>query len=480
MVYLYCVTLYQFIRYAVPFSRVMVVFWGEIFKRITSFFKKHQLGRCLSKANARKAKGIPITKVMQYLTQLIFTKKSMYMNIMNGTHTAGFGKDVVYRLLNAMFINWSVYLLHLAMSVIKDITPLTDNNRLNALIIDDSVYERSRSKKVELLANVHDHAAKGRNKYKRGFRLLTLAWSDGVSLIPLLYRHLSSADQKNRYNEINPDIDKRSVGYKIRKQAISKSTDVLLDMLKQAKKAFVPAKHVVFDSWFSFPSVMMEIRKIGFDVVGRLKDTSKIKYLVNGEKRTLKQIYAANKKRRGRAKYLLSVEIELYNDKNETTPARIVFVRDRNNRKKWIAFASTDMSLTEEEIVQLYGKRWSIEVFFKICKSYLNLAHEFQGLSYDSITAHTAVVMTRYIILATEKRQNEDPRSLGELFHLCYDEMPDIQFSEVLNLVLSLLRDVLLDCIFIDDEQINKIIECFISKLSTCFKRCFEPSLSAA
>ena len=26
----------------------------------------------------------------------------------------------------------------------------------------------------------------------------------------------------------------------------------------------------------------------------------------------------------------------------------------------------------------------SIEVFFKVCKSYLNLGKEFQGLSYDS------------------------------------------------------------------------------------------------
>jgi hypothetical protein len=47
--------------------------------------------------------------------------------------------------------------------------------------------------------------------------------------------------------------------------------------------------------------VLHRIRKIGFDVVGRLKDTRTIQYLVNGEKKTLKQLYAANKKRRGMA-----------------------------------------------------------------------------------------------------------------------------------------------------------------------------------
>jgi len=295
-----------------------------------------------------------------------------------------------------------------------------------------------------------------------------------------MFRHLSSGDKKNRYNEINPLIDKRSVGYKARKQAISSAPDVLMAMLAQAKRMLIPARHVVFDSWFSFPSTMMRIRKIGFDVVGRLKDTKTIKYLVNSKRMTLKEIYSANKKRRGRAKYLLSVEVLLYNADDETLPARIVFVRDRNNRSKWIAFGTTDMTLSEEQVIALYGKRWDIEVFFKICKSYLNLAREFQGLSYDSITAHTAVVMTRYIILAAQKRQNEDPRSLGELFYLCYDEMADVQFADVITIILGMLRETLNDCLFLSDEQINELIEKFISKLSGYFQAIFASSTAAS
>jgi len=403
-----------------------------ISKSVASFFKEYSVGSHLKQSNAYKSKGVPVMLVFQYLVQLVFSKKSMYMNILNGTNPESFSKDTVYRLLNAIHINWSMFLLRLAASVISAIEPLTSEKRLNALIIDDSVYERLRSRRVELLANVHDHAAKGKSKFKRGFRMLTVAWSDGCSLIPLLFRHLSSADKKNRYNEINDRIDKRSIGYRIRQEAVTKTTDVLLSMLEQIRKMRIPAKHVVFDSWFSFPSTMMNIKKLGFDVVGRLKDTAKIKYLVDDKKMTLKQIYAANKKRRGRAKYLLSVDVTLYNDENKTLPARIVFVRDRNRRNRWIAFASTDLTLTEEEVIGLYGKRWDIEVFFKICKSYLNLAREFQGLSYDSITAHTAVVMTRYIMLAVHKRQNDDPRSLGELFFLLYDEVADTRFADVL------------------------------------------------
>jgi hypothetical protein len=441
----------------------------QLSKGVSSFFKENEVGNQLKHSNAYKNKGVPVIQVFQYLVQLVFTKKSMYMNILNGTNPAHFAKDVVYRLLNSFYINWSTFLLALGSSVISNIEPLTSKKRLNAIIIDDTVYERPRSKKVELLATVHDHAAKGKNKFKRGFRMLTAAWSDGCTLIPLMFRHLSSTDKQTRFNEINEEIDKRSTGYKARQQAMSKTTDVLLAMLEQVKKQRIPANHVVFDSWFAYPSTMISITKLGFDVVGRLKDTTKIKYLVNGEKQTLKQIYNKNKKRRGRAKCLLSVEVMLYNDQNETIAARIVFVRDRNNRSKWITFASTDISLTEEEIVQLYGKRWDIEVFFKICKSYLNLAKEFQGMSYDCITAHTAVVMTRYIMLAAEKRCNEDPRSLGELFFLMYDELPDTQFADVLAFILDALHTVLDEYLFLDKAQINDIINKFIEKTHNYF-----------
>ena len=46
-----------------------------------------------------------------------------------------------------------------ALRIIKTaIAPLTGEDRTNVLILDDSLFERSRSKKVELLAKTYDHA----------------------------------------------------------------------------------------------------------------------------------------------------------------------------------------------------------------------------------------------------------------------------------------------------------------------------------
>ena len=144
---------------------------------------------------------------------------------------------------------------------------------------------------------------------------------------------------------------------------------------------------------------------------------------------------------------------------------KIVFVRDRNNKKKWIAILSTDLSLSEEEIIALYGKRWSIEVFFKVCKSYLNLGKEFQGISYDSMIAHTSIVMTRYMMLAVENRNNEDNRTMGELFYIAHDELQDVQFSEVLRIILEILLETLEDLLFLTKEQLDTLIGAFIIKL---------------
>ena len=71
----------------------------------------------------------------------------------------------------------------------------------NVLIIDDSMFERNRSKKVELLAKVYDHA---KHKYRFGFRMLTLGWSDGSTFLPVNSILLSTENKKNQ--KISKDV----------------------------------------------------------------------------------------------------------------------------------------------------------------------------------------------------------------------------------------------------------------------------------
>ena len=136
----------------------------------------------------------------------------MYMDmLMENDRKANFGKDTVYRFMNSININWIKFTTWLSAEIIKkSINGLTDENRINVLIIDDSLFERPSSKKVELLAKVYDHVNK---VYKYGFRLLTLGWSDGNTFLPVNSCLLSTKNKKNRINEAKI-IDKRSNGHK--------------------------------------------------------------------------------------------------------------------------------------------------------------------------------------------------------------------------------------------------------------------------
>lgn len=439
---------------------------------ISNFCDRYAVGVALKKSNVYKQRGVPVMEVFVYLLQLVYTGKSMFMDQKDkGSRITSMRKDTVYRFTNSSFINWSRFLMTVAQALITGIDGLTSEKRLNAYVIDDTLYSRSCSKKVELMAKVHDHTGRGQ-KFKKGFRLLTLSWTDGNTLVPVAFRHLSSQDQKSRYREINPDIDKRSCGYKTRMEALTKAPDLVLKMLTNAKKSSLPARHVLFDCWFSSPSAILEISKLSLFTVARIKNTGMVKYLFHGEKKTAKQIFDGEKKRRGKSRYLLSAEVSVYNKQDEIAGARIVFVRDRSNRKKWIAIICTDLSLKEEEIIALYGKRWSIEVFFKICKTYLKLTSEFHQLSYDALTAHTTVVMIRYMILASERRRQEDKRTMGELFFLAYDEVADIRFEQAIMLIFELLVAALGEYLDLPEEQIDRFIDAFIEQLPEKLKRC--------
>ena len=211
-------------------------------------------------------------------------------------------------------INWLRITILLAERIVNGhLKDLTSDQRADCFVFDDSLYSRTGYKKTELAAKVFDHVSM---TYKKGFRMMTMGWTDGSSFVPIASSLLS-----------------------------------------------VPVK-----------------------VGDPAKDGAQI-------------------------------------------DARIVCVRNRSNRKDWIALICTDMTIDENEIIRIYGKRWDIEVFFKTCKSFLKLGTEYHGLSYDALTAHTAFVFLRYMFMSVEKRDDEDDRTIGELFYCMIDELADITSS---------------------------------------------------
>jgi hypothetical protein len=438
----------------------------QISKSIKIFFKRFHISSALKEANAYKKKGISALEIFQYMFLLIFSNRSMYMNLIIGKNTPSFAKDTVYRFAKMAQINWMRFTTVIASRIIIDaVAPLDNEDRVNVLTIDDSMFERKRSKKVELLAKTYDHS---KHKYLFGFRMLTLGWSDGSTFIPVNSILLSSENKKNRVNEA-AEMDKRTLGYKRRQLSMTKGTIAMIELLKYAKAAKIPAKYVLFDSWFSSPSTIHAVKGLGYDVIGMVKKTPKMFFRYNGEDMSLKAIYSRNRKRRGRSRYLLSVTVDVVKD-GGIIPAKVVYVRNRNNRKDYLCLISTDTTLSEDEIVRIYGKRWDTEVFFKVCKSYLKLSRECNSLSYDAMTAHTAVVFTRYMMLSLESREANDTRSLGEIFLYLTDEMSDITWIQAFQMLLEMFRNALSGELDISDEKIDELVDSFMNAIPSILK----------
>jgi len=441
---------------------------NAISKCCERFIKRFRINGLLRSSNATKVKGIPAYAVFAFLLGLVFSGKNLYTLLTTSKEKISFGKDVVYRFLSNASINWNLFLFNLSCSVVSEVDYLTSDERRTVLIIDDTPYYRDRSKNVELLSRFKDHSKN--NRYYKGFELLTMGWSDGQTFIPVDFRLSANKEDKKLICGTSVKEDNRTLATKRRQDARRSKPDLVLDMLRNVKGTSAEAKYVSFDSWFSAPSAIINIKNLGFDVVARLK-SNKMRYEFEGELLTLKEIYARSKKRRGRASWLLSVTVKVRHDNfKEKISAKIVFVRDRNNRKNWIAIISTDTSLSEEEMIELYGKRWDIEPYHKMIKSYLKLEKEFQFRSFDAINAHITIVLTRYILLSLENREKKDLRSINEGFHMLCNELEDISFAQAFDLIKSVIKQCCADYLHLAKEQINAFVELFVVGLPSYIK----------
>ena len=438
----------------------------SISKICEGFVKRFRINHLLRASNATKEKGVPAYEIFAFLFGLVFTGKSLYALIENYREKISFGKDAVYRFLARASINWESFLMNLSCAVVGTVDRLTCDDRKSVLIIDDSPYYRNRSKKVEFLSRCYDHTV---NAYYKGLTLLTLGWSDGQTFLPVRFHLLGASDEKNLLEGAHVKEDGRTLATRRRRDARNTKPALVLSMLESVKGTAAQAKYVVFDSWFSSPSAIISIRQLGYDVVARLKNNENFRYKFRGENASISRIYATSKKRRGRSKYLLSALVDVrHNDFPDSVPARIVYVREKANNGNWIALISTDLSLSEDEIVAIYGKRWDIEPFHRVIKSCLHLETEFQLRSYDSMTAHATIVMVRYIFLSLENRENIDWRSVNDGFYVLCAELDDISFSYVFGIILAILKSCLHDDLHLPEELVEALVTYFLSCLP-CF-----------
>jgi hypothetical protein len=411
-------------------------------------FAFHELAilKHLKNAGINKYAGFTGAYLFQIVFTLIFHHKNWFQLLESKKGESYPGKDAVYRFLNHCGYAWRRFLLLLSSYTIGRIKSLTSEKRITAFVIDDSMYDRNRSKKVELLSRFWDHAT---NSYYKGFRMLTLGWSDGHTLIPVDFALLGSL--KSQISGIFQPIDKRTIGYKRRLEALKPATKLIPQMLERSLSAGIMASYVLMDSWFTYAPLIQAIRAKGLDVIGMIKNTNQ-RYLVRGRNLSLSELYCAATPVTGHKGILRSIRTYLVPD----IPVMVVFVRHRTRKNEWLAIVSTDLSLSEEEIIRIYGMRWDIELLFKCTKSLLRLQKEFQGRSYDLLISHTTIVFSRYILLAWQHRCSTDQRTFGGMFVQLCDEVSELDWAIALQQLLELITDIVNHT----SKKLSKMIFC--------------------
>ena len=103
----------------------------------------------------------------------------------------------------------------------------------------------------------------------------------------------------------------------------------------------IKADYVLFDTWFSAPAQLIQIRQLGLNAIAMIKKSPNVHYLYKGKRLSINQIFDISKKRRGKSKYLISVNVRIEKDV-VLIPAKIVCVRNKKNKKDWITLICTN------------------------------------------------------------------------------------------------------------------------------------------
>ena len=189
----------------------------------------------------------------------------------------------------------------------------------------------------------------------------------------------------------------------------------------------ISTSHILMDSWSFSDFLVRKLKQLGLQSICLVKSNIQFKLEKDSsksfsQKELLKKI---NGGKLNKAKLITSVIAYT----NKDLKVKLVFVKARNSTD-WIYIVSTDIDLSPKRIIELYGRRWSIEVAFKAQKSYLGLKSECQAHDFDTGNAFMVIANIRLQLMEFNRRHDNNPRSIGELF-----------YSAVLNLrLLHLLK----------------------------------------
>ena len=248
---------------------------------------------------------------------------------------------------------------------------------------------------------------------------------------------LTTKERKEQYKKI---VSAGSYGNIRRREADKTKINMMIEMLcRSVKHGFIP-DYVLIDSWFFCFEILDKLSKLksgSIKLVAMVKLNNQKFFDCQANKELpIKTILRQHGKKAKTCKELKAKYIKV-TCKYKGIRVNLFFVK-LGKSVNWHLLLTTNLTSSFLEIFKVYQIRWSIEVFFKECKQYLNLG-KCQSSCFDGQIADTTVSMLQHIMLSYYKRINCQ-QSFGGLFKDISKEMVELD-------LVSRMKDIIWELI---------------------------------
>ncbi|MDN5101478.1 transposase [Aliarcobacter butzleri] len=399
----------------------------------------------------------PYLIILHFLYMFIINKRiSTFMKQSSDSYK----KDVYYRLLKNSKYNCRKLLLLSSVKLISKLHILQKAADTRVLIIDDTV-EIKRGKFIEgscrNLWNNKEH------RTVKGLNIVSLNYSDCYTDMMLDF---SINYNRNQIVNVNENyFHHKSNAYKRRVEGNNSKNNLALQMVNRVLKSGIYADYLLVDSWYAKPNFIYEIKEKGLDVIARVSKSNKIWQFI-GNSKTLESLY-------NQAKHHKCSKLGNYNSiKYSYVSAivthktlgkiKIVFIKTKDNL---IPIISTNIILSDIEIINTYKKRWNIEQGYKDLREYFQFGKE-ENRIYEALIARITLSFLAYNLTSYINRINNEPQTLGNLFRdlECQLETLAISMEIFLKILENLLQSQQLVKRNKDLEQIIHMLRVYTKK----------------
>jgi hypothetical protein len=281
---------------------------------------------------------------------------------------------------------------------------------------------------------------------------------------------LSSTEYRRQFKkDRHPD----SPGYQRRLEADQSKIKIVVNMLRRAVKRGFDFEYVLVDSWFFSKEIIACIESLRTRCI-KLIAMVKMGKMLYRDCLSNKELRADELRRKYRKKVKRSrklnasyIKVPVYYDNRRVN---LFFVKIGKGGK-WKCLVTNDLDLSFNKLMEIYHIRWSIEVFYKDAKQYLQLG-KCQCNNFDSQIGSATLAMMQYIMLLLYKQMHYG-QSLGSIFDLLGTQAQQENitrylmelFWEIVNKIGEVLD---IDCIKLfeeiirDHQRANEIMNLFL------------------